>query len=59
MKVIEVIIVAIIFVFAFLYIGCTTINSEFPYIHIEYPVRGLVAIILTFVLAWILTNVNL
>lgn len=55
----EIIIVVIIIVFTFLYIGCTTINSEFPYIHIEYPVRGLLAIIFTFILVWILANVNL
>ena len=39
----------------FLMIARTTINGVFPYIHMEYPIRALVIVILLGVVGWIVT----
>lgn len=43
---------------AFLMMAHTTINGVFPYIHMEYPVRALVIIILCGVVGWIGTMIK-
>ncbi len=42
----------------FLILARTTINGVFPYIHMEYPVRAFVIIILSGVVGWIGTMVK-
>lgn len=43
---------------AFLMIARTTINGVFPYIHMEYPIRALVIVILLGVVDWIGTMIK-
>lgn len=43
-KIIALLFFGIGLVFAFLFLGQTTINGVFPYVHIEYPLRALFAI---------------
>lgn len=42
----------------FLMLARTTINGVFPYIHMEYPIRALVIIILSGVVGWIGTMIK-
>ena len=44
----DIIVIAIVlflFVCVYLFISDTTINKTFPYIHVQYPLRGLVIFI--------------
>ena len=52
-KIIALLIVGIGLVFAFLMLGRTTINGVYPYLHIEYPLRALFAIVIGLVSALI------
>ena len=40
-KIIALLIFGIGLVFALLFLGRTTINGVFPYVHVEYPLRAL------------------
>lgn len=42
----------------FLMVADTTINGESPYIHMEYPVRAVVIVILCGVVGWIGTMIK-
>ena len=45
-------------VVCFLFIGHTTINSTFPYIHMEYPIRAIVTLVLILVVGIIGTLIK-
>lgn len=46
-------IVGIGLVFAFLMLGRTTINGVYPYLHIEYPLRGLFVIAMSVLIGYL------
>lgn len=43
----------IVSIYMFLYVGRTTINKVWPYIHIEYPVRAAVITCFLLLIVWI------
>lgn len=51
-KIVALLIVGIVLVFVFLMLGRTTINGVYPYLHIEYPLRGLFVIVMS-VIGWV------
>lgn len=57
-KIIALLIVGIGLVFVFLMLGRTTVNGVFPYVHIEYPLRALFVIALSFVIGWVSTLIE-
>ena len=57
-KIIALLIVGIGLVFVFLMLGRTTINGVFPYVHIEYPLRGLFVIAMSIVIGWVSTLIK-
>ena len=57
-KIIALLIVGIGLVFVFLMLGRTTINGVFPYVHVEYPLRGLFVIAMSFVICWVSTLIK-
>lgn len=42
----------------FLFVGRTTIDETFPYIHVEYPIRAVVIIVLVVLVGWIGTMIK-
>lgn len=42
----------------FLFVGRTTIDGTFPYIHVEYPIRAVVIIALVILVGWIGTMIK-
>ena len=54
----EAILTIIAIVLIFFMIARTTINGVFPYVHMEYPVRGVVVLILSGIVGWIGTLIK-
>ena len=54
----EAILTIIAIVLIFFMIARTTINGVFPYVHMEYPVRGIVVLILSGIVGWIGTLIK-
>lgn len=52
-KIVALLIVGIGLVFAFLMLGRTTINGVYPYLHIEYPLRGLFVIAMSVLIGYL------
>ena len=52
-KIIALLIAGIGLVFVFLMLGRTTVNGVFPYVHIEYPLRGLFVIAMSCVIGYL------
>lgn len=42
----------------FLFVGRTIIDGTFPYIHVEYPIRAVVMIVLVVLVGWIGTIIK-
>ena len=57
-EIIALLIFGIGLVFVFLMLGRTTINGVFPYVHVEYPLRGLFVIAMSFVICWVSTLIK-
>lgn len=52
-EIIALLIFGIGLVLAFLFLGRTTINGVFPYVHVEYPLRALFVIAMGIVIGYL------